>query len=275
MKNIFGLLILTIGLLFLLSNTGLIDTDVTSIFSTFWPILIVLIGLKMFFEGSIYFFQSLKRDNVSFSKAVWGALILAIGIILLGNNAEWFAYTLSDLWSWIWPLLIVYIGFKLIFNKRNDIIIDLNWDKGSTDHHHSDDVSIKKKNKEKKKQSEKHHAFIGDIQLGKHPFEIDGTNISMGIGSIEVDLTRAVLKEGENMIDIRSWIGSVEILVPRDMAVKAVADVRIGEVTLFDDTYSGTSRKATYTSPNFHDADKRVILYVNLNIGDVEVLTVD
>ncbi|MDQ0255414.1 lia operon protein LiaF [Evansella vedderi] len=275
MKNIIGLFILTIGLLFLLSNTGLINTEVTGLFSTFWPVLIILIGLKVFFEGIIYFFHSIRRDKWHIGKTVWGAFILAIGVILLGNNAEWFSISLADLWSWTWPVLIVYIGIKILFNKTGDIVINLGPSSSEDDSDHWDKAKIKKIKKKWKSNRVKYNQFIGDIQMGKQPWELDGADVAMGIGDINVDLTKAILKEGENVLNIAGWIGSVKILVPRDMALKAFADVRLGEVTLFDDSYSGTSRNATYTSENFYEAEKKVILHVNLNIGDVEVMTVD
>ncbi|MDG5789150.1 cell wall-active antibiotics response protein LiaF [Evansella sp. AB-P1] len=273
MKKIIGLLILTIGIIFLLSNMGLIDTNAASLLSTFWPILIVIIGMKVFIEGVVFFFHSLRRSKLNVGKLIWGAIILAVGIVILGNNAGWFYFRLSDLWSWTWPLLIVYVGFKIIFDRNKDVVINLE----TKDNDNRNNMSNRNQNYIKKKHRNrvKYNTFIGEVSLGKKPFEIDDADISMTIGSIEVDLTRAILKTGENHVDIQGWIGDVEILVPREMAIKAFVNVRLGDVTLFDDSYSGTGRNATYTSPNFHEAEKKVILHVNLNIGDVEVLTVD
>ncbi|MBU9713261.1 cell wall-active antibiotics response protein LiaF [Evansella tamaricis] len=279
MKNIFGILILAIGVIFLLTNTGLIDSEATSIVSTFWPILIILIGLKVLFEGFVIFLQSLKRDRWHVGKFIWGVLITAVGTVILGNNAGWFTFSVSDLWSWVWPVLVIYIGFKVIFDRDSNVVIHLGGDnekgkKKNLNHDFSSSGSHSYKNKSFRNKRKRYHSWVGEIQLGRQPFEIDGADISLWIGDVTVDLSKAILKEGENFIDVRCWIGSVDILVPKDMAVKAVADVNLGEVTLFDDSYSGTGKNATYTSPNFHEAEQKVILVVNLNIGDVEVLTV-
>ncbi|MFA9555824.1 cell wall-active antibiotics response protein LiaF [Evansella sp. AB-rgal1] len=273
MKNFIGILILATGVIFLLSNTGVIDTDAASIFSTFWPILIILIGIKVFFEGLIYFFHGLRRSKFHVGKAFWGALILAMGTIILGNNAGWFIFSISDLWSWTWPLLVVYIGFKIIFDRNVDIVVD--FDREKKEGRKEEGKKSKNSYKKNKENRVKHNTFLGEISLGKQPFELDGADISLSIGDIDIDLTKAILKEGENYLDIRGWIGDVEILVPRDMPIQAIVNVKLGEVKLFDDQYSGTGKNASYTSSNFHDAEKKVILHVNLNIGDVEVLTVD
>ncbi|SDZ01027.1 lia operon protein LiaF [Evansella caseinilytica] len=274
MKRLIGLLVLAVGLIFLLSNIGMIDLEATNIFSTFWPAIIVLIGLKVFFEGLIYFFHSLRRDKWQIGKCLWGTFITAAGVILLGNNAGWFTFGFSDLWSWTWPALVVYIGLKIIFD-RGDIVIRFDRDRDN-----QENPEGSKKHEHHRKlcwhgNRHKHHQFIGDIQLGKQPFELDCTELSIGIGSVEIDLTKAILKEGDNVVDIRCGIGSVEILVPKEMAVKADVNVRLGDATLFDNSYAGTSRHATYMSADFHEAEKKVLLNVSLNIGDVEVLTVD
>lgn len=284
MKNLIGILILSIGIVFLLTNTGVIDSEVTTLFSTFWPAILILYGLKILFEGIIYFFHGLKRDRWHIGKILWGIFVSALGAIMLGNNAEWFQYGLSDLWNWTWPLIVVYIGFKILFDRDGNVVINLG----------PEEVEKVKKSKKKdstfqfpfsstnddkhqqpKKKSRNHRTFIGDLTLGKQPWEPDGMDISMGIGSIELDLTKAILKDGENVLDVSSWIGSVEIYVPKQMAIQAKVHVKAGEVTLFHDTHAGTGRSATYTSPGFHNAEKKLILDVDLSIGDVEVLTVD
>ncbi|UCZ51966.1 cell wall-active antibiotics response protein LiaF [Bacillus shivajii] len=277
MKNILGFLILATGIVFLLSNIGFIETEATSIFAMFWPVLIVLIGLKIFFEGIIYFIHSLRRDKWHIGKLVWGSIVLVVGVVLLGNNTGWIDFGFRELFHVLWPLLIIYIGVKVLLDRNGDVVINVGGDQARKNNKSENKTAFSnhKKRETQWNERKKYQQFLGDLSLGRQPWELDGADISMGIGSVDIDLTKAVLKEGENIIDVSGWIGSVEILVPRDMAVKAFVDVRIGEVTLFDDTYSGTSRNATYTSPNFYDAEKQVILYVHLNIGDVEVLTID
>ncbi|MCR6111387.1 cell wall-active antibiotics response protein [Bacillus sp. A301a_S52] len=291
MKKFIGIIILITGILFLLVNTGTIDASVTNILTTFWPIVVIVLGIKILFEGIVFFFHGLKRDRWHIGKILWGAAVLSGGVVLLGNHAGWFNYSLRDFWSWTWPVIIVYIGFKVLFDRDTYVEVSLD----------SDDMEkVKRQKKQKKKKvrdednfsssytttnreqtdgkkrtKKNHRIFIGEMTLGRHPWEPDGVDVNMGIGSVELDLTKAILKEGDNVIDISNWIGSVEVYVPKQMAVQAAAEVKLGEVTLFDDNHAGTGRHATYTSPGFHDAEKRLILNVSLSIGDVEVLTVD
>ncbi|WP_078579764.1 cell wall-active antibiotics response protein LiaF [Salipaludibacillus agaradhaerens] len=291
MKKFIGIIILITGILFLLVNTGTIDASVTNILTTFWPIVVIVLGIKILFEGIVFFFHGLKRDRWHIGKILWGAVVLSGGVVLLGNQADWFYYSLRDFWSWTWPIIIVYLGFKVLFDRDTYVEVSLD----------SDDMEkVKRQKKQKRKKTrdenrfppsytttnreqtegkewtkKNHRIFIGEMTLGRQPWEPDGVYVNMGIGSIELDLTKAILKEGDNVIDVTNWIGSVEIYVPKQMAVQADAEVKLGEVTLFDDNHSGTGRHATYTSPGFHDAEKRLILNVALSIGDVEVLTVD
>ncbi|UTR15365.1 cell wall-active antibiotics response protein LiaF [Salipaludibacillus sp. LMS25] len=291
MKKFIGSIILMIGILFLLVNTGTIDASITNMLTTFWPVIVIVLGVKLLFEGIMYFFHGLKRDRWHIGKIIWGAVVVSGGGVLLGNQAGWFYYSVRDFWSWLWPVIIVYIGFKVLFDRDTYVEVSLDSDD-------MEQVKRQKKQKRKKMREEdsfpsscttthrnqtdgkqrtkkNYRIFIGEMTLGRQPWEPDGVDVNMGIGSIELDLTKAILKEGDNVIDVTNWIGSVEVYVPKQMAVQAAAEVKLGEVTLFDDSHAGTGRQATYTSPGFYEAEKRLILNVNLSIGDVEVLTVD
>ncbi|PIB40729.1 hypothetical protein AOA59_27015, partial [Pseudomonas sp. 2822-15] len=81
------------------------------------------------------------------------------------------------------------IGFKVIFNRDGDVVIHLDMsDLGKKKKNvvmdeesvipDNDKGHYGKKSKNKKNKT-KHHTFIGDIQFGRQPFELDGADISM------------------------------------------------------------------------------------------------
>ncbi|WP_183163772.1 cell wall-active antibiotics response protein LiaF [Alteribacter keqinensis] len=332
MNKIFGMIILAVGVLYLLNNTGVIDASFGEMVSTYWTLIIVIIGLKILLDGLFRAYQGLKRDKWDFGTAVFGLFIIAAGLIITGNRADWFYYTFADLWSWIWPLLIIFVGFQLLRNKRPTTVkVDMSKDEDDREpdtaekkadyadpwsyveenisrareqvknNPHVDEEkyensfqsaedSINKARQQaggkyKYRQKKNHRPqggdyanirqFVGEVVIGKRPWTLENTDIRTSIGSVEVDLTTAVLKDGDNYLDISMWIGSVEITAPKDMAIQANVDVSIGEATLFDDNFAGTGRNATYTSDNFYEAEQRVILTVRNSIGSVEVMAVD
>ncbi len=296
MSKWIGVIILSIGLLYLLNNLGVINTGIGETVSTYWPVIIVLFGVKLLFRGFIHFIQYAKRDKWRFGSLLWGSAVTALGIILLGNRAEWFAVTFADVWSWTWPLLIIFIGLQILLNRDRGVVVTIEDHEDRRSLKQSiDDIDFESIAKAKrraqetkkrvrqsfdqssytKKSSSKTKQLIGDVELGKRPWQLDDNEIRLTVGSVEVDLTTAVLKEGENYLDIYTWVGSVEITAPKDLAIQATVDVNIGEATLFDDSYAGTSRSATYTSSNFEEAEKKLILNVHTNMGSVEVMAVD
>ncbi|WP_026690226.1 cell wall-active antibiotics response protein LiaF [Alteribacter aurantiacus] len=319
MNKTIGMIILAIGILYLLNNTGVIEASFGQMVSTYWPLIFVVVGLKILFDGIFRAYQGLKRDKWDFGTVFFGLIVIAIGVILTGNRAGLFYYTLADLWSWTWPLIIIFVGFQLLRSNTSSVKVDFSKDDDDWNEEHSkkqskkkpynsedfgeyiqqtvektveeatsslynwDDEKVKKEQRKRSKTNQHKHGgdysnvrlFVGEVVIGKNPWTLENSDIRATIGSVEVDLTTAVLKEGDNYLDISMWIGSVEITVPKDMAIQAHVGVSLGDATLFDDNVAGTGRNATYTSENFYEAEHRVILNVRNSIGSVEVMAVD
>ncbi|TMW72910.1 cell wall-active antibiotics response protein [Alteribacter natronophilus] len=140
MNKFIGLIILAIGVLYLLNNTGIIDASFGQMISTYWPLIIVAIGVKMLFEGLWETYRFARRDKWRFGRLFWGAAVTSAGIVLLGNRAGWFYYTLADLWSWTWPLLIIFAGFQMLRNRSTVVVFDRDKeDEASTSRENSGD----------------------------------------------------------------------------------------------------------------------------------------
>ncbi len=117
--------------------------------------------------------------------------------------------------------------------------------------------------------------MIGDINWGKGPWKVGHKQLNVGVGDTDIDFTTAILEPGENIFVLKGWVGSVELLIPKDMAVHVETSVRVGDITIFEDNYSGTGRSITYTSPNYVEAEKKLKLIVELSIGEVGIHAVD
>ena len=311
MKNLTALIIILLGIGFLLSNLGIIEGSFSNLIGTYWPAIVIWFGMKWFFQGLAVFYHSLKRDRKNIGQIIWGLYVAVIGGVLLGNNTGYFDYTLSDVWNWTWPLLIIYVGFKILFDREGDVVIHLGPDdvekytrKETSPYHDEptpldDDAMSAKAQKKAEKAKRKAQAFadgktgrnqkkscggfstgakrslIGDFKLGNKSWEPDGKDLALGIGDVEIDFTRAVLKPGLNEMRVDCWIGDISVLIPSHMPVKVEAEVKLGEVTLFNDSHAGTGRSAAYTSPDFDTAEEQLVILIQLSIGEIEVMTVD
>ncbi|QAY68264.1 hypothetical protein ET464_00010 [Paenibacillus protaetiae] len=78
------------------------------LFSTFWPVILIWIGLRGLFGG-------LASRNGS---GLGGVIILLLGITFLGHNLGWFAWSLGEIFTNLWPVGVILIGIHLLWRPR-------------------------------------------------------------------------------------------------------------------------------------------------------------
>lgn len=266
-NKLFGIIILLIGVSFLLVNVGYVDFEIGALIATYWPLIIIYIGLKETFKGLVHFSKKLARGKWRMNKLFWGLFYLSLGVVLQGNNLQYFNISLGQYWSWIWPTFIIYFGLTILFNRNSNlIVVDLSGVSGKNDLSNADVKKRKKASSYKQKKQ-----FIGDINIGSSPWLIEDFDTWVGIGDITIDLTTAILKEGENTIDISGWIGDVKVIVPHDVPTEVNVDVKLGDVNIFNNKQSGTNRTVSYRSEDYDFSDKKVSVSIKLSIGDIKV----
>ncbi len=114
-------------------------------------------------------------------------------------------------------------------------------------------------------------SILGDVYLGRQEWELEDMGVESVIGDVRIDLGQARIA-GERAIEILSWIGDVDIFVPRDLAIEADARVTVGSVTLLGEKADGFLRALSFTSPDYESADKKVRLRARVIIGDLSIL---
>jgi predicted membrane protein len=92
-RSIIGLLLIVLGAAFILNNYF----DIFDSFGSWWPLLLILIGLV----------QLLKRASSVFG----GLLLIAVGLLFLGKNLNFIPGRL------IFPLILICIGLFFIFSR--------------------------------------------------------------------------------------------------------------------------------------------------------------
>jgi len=297
MSNFFiGLMLLGIGAVFLLTNMGFIEADISTLIATYWPSLIILWGLYEILLGLYQLASGLKRKHYRFSRLFWGSIITIIGVIIQGNKLDLFSITLSDAWSWFWPILIIYIGFNILF-KRSIVRVQVgdhewkHWKKDSEEWKEwkkdfKNDKEAWREFKREMKNEYKHKAYytnkggstkklIGELYMGGSPWHLEDMQIWTGIGQTELDLTKAIIPEGETHLDVSGLIGEITIRVPHDMVINSHVDVKVGEATLLNHQQAGSARFLSFKDPGYDTADKKVNINISLSIGSVTVKRVD
>jgi lia operon protein LiaF len=270
-RGFLGFILITLGTVFLLVELGVIQQGYREIFVTYWPAIFLLIALRELYKFTRSLFS---RGRVRMTKLLTTAMFSAIGIIMIGNRAEWFAQEIS-LWNFLWPMFVIYIGLKIIFKPKFTVVID------GTEQEVSGEVFTRPRKhyrvKERSGRSEngirfsERSAFLGEVHLGKNPWALEDTVVNVSIGEIEVDLSKALINEGETNIELTGWIGSCTVKVPEDLAVNVRTDLRLGEIEVFDEKQSGTPGGISYRSANYDEAIKKVNIMVGYSIGEIKV----
>ncbi|MBP1993466.1 lia operon protein LiaF [Paenibacillus eucommiae] len=116
-------------------------------------------------------------------------------------------------------------------------------------------------------------SFIGDVHLGKEPWELKPLAISQFIGDTVIDLTRASIPMGETKISVSAFIGDVKIFIPNDMdvEVKVNSSSFIGDMKIMDRRESGMMRHLNMQTSQYDEASRKIVLTTSMFIGDVIV----
>jgi len=173
-KIIFGTILVALGGLLLIERTGLLNFDIWSSIWTYWPLILVLIGVKLFVEGKTS-----------------GAIILTTfgTVLLLTNIFDW------NFFAILWPLAIIAVGISIIFKPETPRINSS--DKGFNQDRLDDTAifwGIEKKISSKEFQGGEVNAIFGGYELDLRDAEIskDGAKLTVNaiFGGAEVTVPK-------------------------------------------------------------------------------------
>ena len=252
-------LLIGIGFLVLLHVWNGGDFSLGYLFSTFWPVIFLYLGLS-----------SLKEKNY-----VGGFILLVLGAHFLGKNLGYFYFSFGDLFRYAVPVALIGGGLYVLLSPRrrdrkhdqrtkeedeykvppappvepSPLYSDLdrqferkfgsnviNEDNKKNQEY---DYDFKKQEQMNYEQRERQNhygnndhkdphfhggkinksTFIGDIRLGDDFYELKPTNISQFIGDTVIDLTKAQIPYGETRIHISTFIGDIKVFAPKDMDI--------------------------------------------------------
>lgn len=254
-----GLLIVAIGVIFLLNQTGVITMSIGEFFSTFWPVFMIFAGI-----------QGLLQQRAG--GLWWNPIVILIGFFFLGRNLNWFDWSIGDVIHLIWPIALILFGIGMIFRPWKSSDMQVNGEKWNPitppippvppmppgpppappeldEFERSAGPYLSKQPLEQQEQPPKtnskhygwkqkhehtewwkahdwsnpnrinHSRFIGDVHLGNDYWELRPMSVSHFIGDTTLDLTKAQIPIGETRIYVSSFIGDVKVFVPNDFGL--------------------------------------------------------
>lgn len=198
-RSYLGILLIFIGFIFFLDNLNLLDFDISKYFFS-WQAILIYVGIAII---------------VTKGKTATGLLLILIGLISLTGKI--FHLSLHSIINEYWPVLLIILGIYLIFKSSN--IRGLSYkNKQSTDplnnEENSDSINILN--------------VLRSRRTAVTSRQFKGGNVNIFIGSSFIDLTKAKLAEGKQVLNFVGIIGGAKILVPPDMKVISKVNVIFG-----------------------------------------------
>ncbi len=233
-----------------------------------------------------------KRNTFAF-------IMVIVGVLLLLR-----AFGIDDLFKFIFPVGIIFLGFWLILKKRNqpshlkdnDIHININTDSDSSSFNTSNTQSSFTSTQDTgSQQSEtftesprfseqpentgadrriRYSKVLGDMYIDCKNMSLQSMEISAGIGDVEIKVHGGILSDGLNRMVISGFIGDCRIMIPPGMEMFAHCSNFIGDVEVLGKRASGFGNNIDAQTTNYNTAPKRLYIAANNFIGDIRIMTI-
>lgn len=130
----------------------------------------------------------------------------------------------------------------------------------------------KKRSKAKSKVRNSKMVTLGSVDFNQSNWHLEPMNIYHGIGDYSFDFNKAYIPERETLIQLKGWIGDVNILIPEGIPIRVQAKVTIGEVTIFSSSSAHVFGPNVYfESPHYEEAVKKIDFVIDMMIGEVKI----
>lgn len=104
-RMLWGLVLITAGVLFLLNQLGIVDIDLAYMFSTYWPVILIFYGLVGF----------VWQRKYHWGGSIWSLLICGVGTIFLLKNLNLTDLSLGEMFKFLGPAALILFGLNVIF----------------------------------------------------------------------------------------------------------------------------------------------------------------
>lgn len=178
------------------------------------------------------------------SKKTLGWIVIVIGFLfLMGSLFRGF-----DIWHFIWnlwPLALILLGIYLIANRGRF---------GG-----------------KSEAENRLTRFIGELHADFEGQEVGDRDISLFLGEMVIDLTKARLRDGENFLKVSIGVGEANISVPADFPLMITSQIFAGQLNFDDMSNSGIFPKLDHRDDNYDSEERKLHIRMDGFAGEMTI----
>lgn len=294
---VWPLILISIGILFLLKNLGVVDWNLWSLLWRTWPVIIVAIGLDLIFG---------RRSGI------WSAITAGVVIVLFAG-ALWMFDVTENTWSGNLISKTVVQDLGAAENAEIDIkmnigILKIGALEAESDFLISGDVEISEFEELKDKLEVSGKTLMYTLSSDGKPNQLEwifnqeadndktwdlrlnqdvmlDLKIETGVGLTEIDLSELSLSkldidtgvgevsihlpaEGNFRADVRGGVGKLTLYLPSELAAGIFIDGGLGNVSVSGDFMQ---KNDNYFTQNYDTSSDQLKIYIDGGIGAIRI----
>ncbi len=198
----FGLALLLVGVVFLLTNLGVFYPEDVR---TYWPVILVPLGI-----GHAVFRKGMTGR-------LWGGGIAVLGLVLLAHNL---GYIHGNIWQLLWPVWLIFLGISFLLRALK-VGGGGPWSSGGVPVNDLGNPSDAPPGTQGLPPFStgagnvlNEVTVFGGVRRRIVSQEFEGGEVSAIFGGVEIDLRAAGTKKDEVVIEMNAIFGGVELMVP-------------------------------------------------------------
>jgi lia operon protein LiaF len=201
----------------------------------------------------------MANENKS-SGMIWGSILILIGVLFLFQNFD--MLDIGDIISTFWPLVLVAIGLKILYDRKSKSEDDFETVKNTVQSTTEDKISL---------DSISRNNVFGDLKLNINSKKFSGGSVSNVFGDIRIDLSKAEVIDNNCKLYVNGVFGSVYIKLPNGVQAKIKANSIAGEMNIKDEFHDGLFGNIKKEETGYSSSAKRIFVSSSIIFGSITV----
>jgi len=261
---VFGIVLVLLGVALLLNNLGITTISIGEIVETYWPIVLVALGLSAVLrprEGERVRDERAVDERAVDERAgdegaqrsappephraagpnVGGWILIGLGVLMLAANTRFWGFDLSRLWGTFWAAVVILVGWTVLRSSSPG---------GATGH--------------------TQWVVMSGLEQRATGWPLRSGSYVVVMGGADLDLRVADIPDGETYLDLTAIMGAIEVIVPQDMSVECEGAAILGGVTVLGQSSGGVLASRTFLREGPEGSAKRLRVRCRAIMGGVE-----